>query len=245
MFAKHLKKSAFSAAAVGAVLAVAATTTPGTVSVAPAIRNVSCHGSNYPANAASNTELTLARPIQQYGQRNRANVNVTIGNDEANDGTVRISVAGRSWVVPVTSGEATHRLPRRLPAGRTYDVTAVYRPACDDVDRSRATKVLTVKKAETRIPTRSARNIARGERPFVRAIVESTVSPGGEARVVISNGKARKAKTVAVEKLGAGESLIRARFSRTFKRGTWDVTIRYLGTSNFEASREFTDFRVG
>jgi len=245
MFAKHLKKSAFSAAAVGAVLAVAATTTPGTVTAAPTLKNVACE-SGYENKTATTTNLTLVRPIQQYGQRNRANVTVTSDAGEPT-GSVIISVAGRTWTVPVTNGEATKALPRRLPAQNSYDVRARFRPDCADgtqYARSASTKVLTVRKANTRIPTRSAASIRRGERPVVRAIVESTVSPGGEARVTIVNGNAKKSKIVSVSKLGAGESLIRARFSRTRKLGVWDVTIRYIGTRNFRPSTEFTTFRV-
>lgn len=245
MFTKHMKRSAYSAAAVGAVLAVAVTTTPGAVTAAPTFKNVNCE-SGYENKTATTTTLTLVRPIQQYGQHNRANVAVTSDAGEPT-GDVIISVAGRTWTVPVTDGEATKALPRRLPAENSYDVHARFRPDCADgtqYARSASTKVLTVRRAHTRIPTRSAPGIRRGERPLVRAIVDSTVSPGGDARITIQNGEAMKSKVVSVRKLGAGESLIRTRFSRTRKLGAWDVTIRYLGTRNFRPSTEFTTFRV-
>ena len=245
MFVKHLKKSAFSAAAVGAVLALAATATPGTVTAAPTFENVACE-SGYPNKAATTTNLTLVRPIQQYGQRNRANVTVTSDAGEPT-GSVVITLAGRSWTVPVRDGEASQALPRRLGAGNTYEARARFRPDCADgtqYARSGSTKFLTVRKANTNIPSRSASGIRRGERPLVRAIVASRVSPNGEARVTIQNGKAKKSKVVDVRKIGGGESVVRARFSRTRKLGAWDVTIKYLGTRNFRVSTEFTSFRV-
>ena len=244
MFGKHLKKSVVTTTAVGAVLAVAATSTSGVVTAAPDFKNVACT-SGYPNPSASNTNLTLTRPIQQYGQRNRANVSVT-ANGQDGTGVVRISVAGNTWTVPLQDGEASHALPRKLDAEATYTVRARYIPDCADgeVAGSNDSEPLTVGKADTKITSRFAPNIQRGERPRVRAIVSSTLSPGGEARVIIKNGTARQAKTVSVEKIGGGESLIRARFASVRKLGQWDVKIKYLGTGNFERSREFTGFVV-
>lgn len=243
MFGKHLKKSVATAAAVGAVLAVAATTSPGVVTAAPQIKNVACQD-NYPNPAASNTNLTLTRPIQQYGQRNRANVVVTTGNKDAT-GSVRISVAGRSWTEPLVSGEASHAIPRRLDVG-SYPVRARYIPDCagGQVAPSGDTETLTVGQAKTRVSSRFAPDIQRGEHPRVRAVVKSTVSPGGEARVTIFNGKTRKSQVVSLDKVGGGESTIFARFSKTRKLGQWTVKIKYLGTSNFQPCKEFTGFHV-
>jgi len=244
MFISHLKKSGTSAAAVGAVLALAATTTPGTVTAAPSFTNVACTA-GYANKVATTTVMSLVRPIQQYGQGNRANVTVTSGAGEPT-GTVVISVAGRTWTVPVVDGGATKSLPR-LAAGDTYKIRAHFRPDCADRTEykgSSATKYLTVRKASTGIPTRSAPSIRRGQRPLVRAIVRSTVSPSGSARITIQNGRSSKSKLVSVSKLGSGESLIRTRFSRTRKLGVWNVTIKYLGASNFRASTEFATFRV-
>ena len=53
--------------------------------------------------------------------------------------------------------------------------------------------------------------------------------------MIIKNGTARQAKTVSVEKIGGGESLIRARFASVRKLGQWDVTIKYLGTQQLRA----------
>jgi hypothetical protein len=243
MFGKHLKKSVATAAAVGAVLAVAATSTSGVVTAAPQIKNVACT-TGYPNPAASNTNLSLTRPIQQYGQRNRANVVVTTGNKDAT-GSVRITVEGRSWTEPLVSGEASHALPRRLNVG-SHTVRARYLPDCatGEVAPSGDVETLTVGKAETRISSRFAPDIQRGAHPRVRAIVKSTVSPGGSARVTISKGDLTKSKVVSVERIGGGESSIRARFGRVYKLGQWNVTIKYLGTSNFQKCREFTGFDV-
>ncbi len=244
MFGKHLKKSVATATAVGAVLAVAATSTSGVVTASPDFRNVACTN-GYPNPAVSNTNLALTRPIQQYGQRNRANVTVT-ANGQDGTGKVRISVAGNTWTVPLQDGEASQALPRRLDAGATYTVRARYIPDCADgeVAGSSDSEPLTVGKADTNITSRYAPNIQRGERPRVRAVVSSTVSPGGEARVIITNGKARQAKTVSVEKIGGGDSTIKARFASVRKLGQWDVKIKYLGTRNFEPSRAFGGFVV-
>jgi hypothetical protein len=244
MFVKHLKKSVAATTAVGAVLAVAATSTSGVVTAAPEIKNVACTN-NYPNPSASNTNLTLTRPIQQYGQRNRANVTVT-ANGQDGTGKVRISVAGNAWTVGLQDGEASVALPRTLDAEETYTVRARYIPDCADgeVAGSNDSEPLVVGKADTNISSRFAPNIKRGERPRVNAIVSSTLSPGGSAKVIITNGKARKAQTVRVDKIDGGESKIFARFSKTFKRGEWTVKIKYLGTGNFEPCREFTGFVV-
>jgi hypothetical protein len=244
MFVKHFKKSVATATAVGAVLAVAATTTSGVVTAAPEFENVACTN-GYPNPSASNTNLTLTRPIQQYGQRNRANVTVT-ANGKDGTGKVRISAAGNAWTVVLQDGEASVALPRTLDAEETYTVRARYIPDCagGEVAGSNDAEPLTVGKADTKITSRFAPNIKRGEQPRVRAIVSSTVSPGGSAKVIIFNGKARKAQTVRLNKISGPESSIFARFSKTYKRGQWTVKIKYLGTGNFDPSREFTGFVV-
>ena len=245
MFRKHLKKSVATAAAVGTVLAIASVSSPATVSSAPAIKKVACTD-NYPNPIDTDTNLSLTRPLQQYGQPNQATARVSSNSGDPT-GVIRFSVAGRSWTKPVVNGEASIKLPRRLQAGDTYIVRARFRPDCStgEYAGSGDREPLTVYKAKTRVTDVFAPNRDRGERPRVRAVVSSRwLSPGGSARVTIFNDGAKKSQVVAVEKVGDGDSLIRARFSRTYKLGEWGVRVKYLGTRNFEGSQNSASFNI-
>jgi hypothetical protein len=134
-----------------------------------------------------------------------------------------------------------------MRAGETYKVRARYIPDCKngEVAGSGDHRFVTVNRANTKITSRFAPDIKRGGHPVVDAIVAAkTLSPGGRAKVILTNGKARKTQVVSVDRLGHGDSKIHARFGRTFKKGQWTVTVRYLGTNNFEPRREFTGFKV-
>jgi hypothetical protein len=245
MFVKQFKKSVATATAVGAVLAVAATSTSGVVTASPDFRNVACTN-GYPNPSASNTNLTLTRPIQQYGQRNRANVTVTANGDDGT-GKVRISVAGNSWTVPLQDGEASQALPGNLDARETYRVRARFVPDCatGQFAPSSDSQALTVFRANTRIGSVLAPNVERGQRPNVRAVLSTrTKSPHGKAKVVIWKGGQKLKKVVRVDPIGSGDAVIRARFGKVRKLGQWNVKIKYLGNEDCEKATKFTKFRV-
>ena len=244
MFKTMLLKSVAGAAGAGVVLGMAALS-PATVTASPAIKNMAC-STNYPNPAASNTALAVVHYIHEYGQGNRAVATVASGGKNAT-GSVRFAVGGDSWVVPLVDGRAAQALPKRMSAGETYKVRARFIPDCKngEVAGSGDHRFVTVNRANTKITSRFAGDIKRGEHPVVDAVVTSrTLSPGGRAKVIISNGHARKVKVVGVHRLGHGDSKIHARFGRTFKKGQWAVKVRYLGTHNFEPRREFTGFKV-
>jgi hypothetical protein len=245
LFKRIVVKSVAGAAGAGVVLALAGLTSPAAVSASPAIKNMAC-STNYPNPAASNTALAVVHYIHEYGKGNRAVATVASGGKNAT-GSVRFAVDGNTWVVPLVDGRAAQALPRRMSAGQTYNVRARYIPDCKngEVAGSADHRFVTVNRANTKITSRFAADITRGEHPVVDAVVASrTLSPGGRAKVIITNGKARKAKVVSVDRLGHGDSKIHARFGRTFKKGQWTVTVRYLGTSNFEPRREYTGFHI-
>jgi hypothetical protein len=246
MFKRIVVKSVAGAAGAGVVLALAGLTSPAAVSASPAIKNMAC-STNYPNPAASNTALAVVHYIHEYGKGNRAVATVASGGKNAS-GSVRFATDGHSWLVPLVDGRAAHALPTRMGAAETYKVRARYLPDCKngEVAGSRDHRFVTVNRANTEITSRFASDIKRGGHPVIEAVVASrTLSPGGRAKVILANGNARKTKVVAVDRIGHGDSKIHARFGRTFKRGQWTVTVRYLGTHNFEPCREFAGFKVG
>lgn len=246
MLKKFLVKSVASATAAVGVVALAGLT-PATVTSAPFVK-VACEES-YPNPIATNTDVRVAKPIQQYGQKNRAIVNVS-STSGTPTGRVRITVvrpgADFTDTVPLDDGRAVVALPR-LDAGATYPVRARFLPNCNtgEYAPSGDSAFVTVKKADTEVRRVRARDIESGGRPRVVAIVASdTVSPGGDARVMISKGKREKSMVVDLEKLDDGRSRVVALFGKTFAEGNWDVVVKYLGTDNFQRSSGGTIFTI-
>ncbi|QNN53947.1 hypothetical protein [Nocardioides mesophilus] len=235
MFAAILKKSVASAAAAGAVIAVAGLSAPATVGSSPSIEKVACK-KDYPSAIATITNVALRNPAQPYGLTNVAVATVT-ANVGKPTGNVRISVAGRSWTVGVNNGVARKTLPRDLAAQETYPVSARFVPNCDtgEYGGSSDTTYLTVTRADTSITRLKAPNRRAGGHPSVTATVGSAnLAPNGSARVRIYNGGAVETQVVRVQKLEDGSGLIEARFGRVFKRGVWTARVSYLGNKNFQ-----------
>jgi hypothetical protein len=245
MLKRLLVRSVATSAAVGTVVALAGVTTPATVSSSPAIESVACQQS-YPNPIASSTDVRMDNAFQAYGAVNtvRVDVNANVGNPT---GSVRITVARRSWTVPLSGGRASKVLPRRmLDAGRTYRVSARFLPNCNtgEYATSRDDALLTVMRAGTRVRDLDVNNIRRGGKPHVTANIRSNVAPGGKARVTISKGHKRRTRTVPVRKVSGNTSRVSLWFGRVNAKGTWTVKVKYLGNRNFTADSASTTFRV-
>jgi len=244
MLSNHLKRSALTSAAVGSVLAVAAAATPAVVTVAPQITPVAC--GSYAAPTTTGTELALSRNMGQHGQRVRAWART---NGQGNpQGQVTFSVNGNAFAAVSAERAADGVVLPRLRAGETYRVRARFNPNCEgqyDYQPSSDASNLTVFKADTSTGA-NAGDRRRGGRPVVRGLVDSATpaEPGGRVEVTISNGRASRTKTVGVSKNSDGTSSYRVGFGRTWKRGEWSVTARYLGTGNFERSVGRTAFDI-
>lgn len=244
---QHLKRSVVTAAAVGTVLAVAATTTPAMVTSAPQLRNVACSDvENYPSQVATTTDLTLAQGVAPYGAGVRATVEVdsTVATPE---GDVRITVIETGWTRTVSlnsAGIAGVTLPAGLPAQATYTIRAVFKPACAEFRGSRDTAYLTVQKAGTDLAQLKADDRRRGGRPTVTGVVNSTRSPGGKVVVTITRGAASKTESAWVQRIGGGQSTFAVEFGPTWKVGEWTVEAEFQPTRNFRGSAGTTTFRI-
>ncbi len=106
-------------------------------------------------------------------------------------------------------------------------------------------QALTVFKADTRIGSVLAPNVKRGKKATVRAVLSTrTKSPHGKAVVTIWKGGQKMKKTVKVDAIGSGDSVIRARFGKVRNLGSWNVKIKYLGNEDCEKATKFTKFKV-
>lgn len=248
MLSTYLKRSALTSAAVGSALAVAAAATPAAVMVTPHIATMACGAyPSYPAPTVTGTDLALSRNMSQHGERVRAWAQTRGEGDPK--GTVTFSVNGASFATVDEAQAASGVLVPLLPAGETYTVRARFRPECTeryDYQPSSDTSNLTVFKAGTSTSSQAG-DRRRGGRPVVSGLVDSKTpaEPGGRVKVSISNGAASRTQTVDVDKNSDGTSSFRVEFGRVWKRGEWTVVTRYLGTGNFEGSRDRTEFRVG
>ncbi len=229
-----LRKTIATAAAFGSVLAL------GSLTVAPASAASSCY-----TTTTTYTSVSLTRSIGQYGDHNRATVNVT--HDKGNavpGGTVRIFLSGsnvrRSWTIDLTNGRGSVALPSGLPSQATYRVRAKFpSQGCDSYSADNA--YYSVTKASTLV-TVHGRNIKRGGHPRVVGHVASTTGrvPHGHVTVALSHrGHVYKTKTV---RLDGGYFTVY--FGRTKAAGKWLATARYSGAHNYNASKNVDRFRV-
>jgi hypothetical protein len=246
MLRSILGRTVASTVAIGTVLAAVAIAGPAAVVSAPSLALVACQD-NYPNPIATRTNLTLGDSFVQYGTRQRANVTVSSTAGRRPTGTVRFVVDGRSWAVALSNGEASLALPRGLDASETYTVRARFVPDCNtgQFGPSSDSQALTVFKADTRIGSVLAPNVKRGKKATVRAVLSTrTKSPHGKAVVTIWKGGQKMKKTVKVDAIGSGDSVIRARFGKVRDLGSWNVKIKYLGNEDCEKATKFTKFKV-
>jgi len=201
-----------------------------------------CGPSGYAAPIATTTSLSLARSVVEFGSADVATVKVSSGAGTPS-GSVRLGVSdGSSYRLTLDRrGSARHELPRRLPAQRTYAVTASYdgRGSCQASGPVR--KYVTVVRADTDVRGLEARDLRSGGHPTVTGRVRSDtgVTPDGEVRVTLTNGDLEKTRTAD---LRGGRFTVR--FGRTHQGGTWKVRAAFLGTRDFQGSRGTTSFRV-
>lgn len=242
MFKKVLLRSIAGATALGSVLAVSLVATPAVVTSAPEIRNVAC-SLPYPSSVSTNTTVSTTRGVAAYGAATTATATVTRDDAGYNPrGSVRFLLRGavdKSWTVKLRNGQASVSLPRTLPAGNTYTVTAKYfPPSCSIFKRSSGSTYYTVFKAGTRTRV-NAPNIRRTQRPSANVVVRSTLTPSGKVRVVL----VRKGNTVAAQTKRLSGGRASASF-RKVRPGKYTMKVKYLGTRNFRASSGADTFRV-
>ena len=201
-----------------------------------------CGPSGYAAPIATTTGLSLARSVMEYGSVDVATVKVSSGAGTPS-GSVRLGVSdGSSYRLTLDRrGTARQELPRRLPAQRTYAVTASYdgRGSCQASGPVR--KYVTVVRADTDVRGLEVRDIRSGGRPTVTGRVRSDtgITPDGAVRVMLTNGDLEKVRTV--DQRGGRFS---ATFGRTYQAGTWKVRAAFLGDRDFRDSDGTTKFRV-
>lgn len=229
MIKKVLGRSAGGTAIAGLVLTAAP------VTVAPQIVQVACP---YPAVIASGTDLVLTRYIAPYGAVTKATITVSSGAGTPT-GDVRLLINGNSkGVKTLSAGSATYQLPRRLAARKTFAVKAEYLGSCIH-QPSTDDKSYSVFKAKT--STRG--KVVRAKAAKFRArVVASTgvVVKGGKVAFVVKKANGTKIR-FGIRKVRKGVARVDL---KNLPRGKYKLVTRYLGNSNFKASRGVKRFRV-
>jgi uncharacterized protein YwbE len=224
------------------LVAASLAASPSLVTSAPELRQVTNH---YEGTVATTTDVALNRYGGQYGHANGATVTVsrTDSGDGQPNGRVRIQLVGvETWTVRLSGGGASVDFPRRLPAGESYTVRASYLPPDGSLfHESSGTAYYTVVQARTTTAARAA-DIRVGEVARARVSVDSEtgLTPRGSVRAVLTrNGDRVDAVTVDLE-----DGAATARFGQINRRGTYDVSARFLSGDNFKDSTDETTFSV-
>ena len=235
--------------AVGSALAVAQVAGPGgaTVTAQPENAAMVLTADRYPKSVETTTRLKLRRSLGQYGNLNRAYVSVIRNSNRgaAPVGRARVTIANvGTYRGQLSGGKVAFDLPRTLPAGKTFRVTATYlRPAGSEfMANNPAVKFYTVMKAITQVAP-SVRRTPRGTRPRVNLNVTAAsgiqVNAGRAGVRLYKDGHLVRRQVVRVR-----DGRARATFGRVYSRGIWDVNVTYRGTSNFRSDSVSTWFRV-
>ena len=248
MFVKSLIRSVATVTAVGSALAVAQVAGPVGATVTAQPENAAMViAADYPEGVRTTTRLTLRRSLGQYGSLNRAYVSVIRNSNSgpAPVGRARVTIATiGTYRGDLSGGKVAFNLPRTMPAGKTFRVTATYlRPAGSNYMANKpAVKYYTVMKAITQVAP-SVRRIPRGTRPRVNLSVTARsgiqVNAGRAGVRLYKDGHLMRRQVVRIR-----DGRARATFGRVYTRGIWDVNVTYRGTSNFRSDRVSTWFRV-
>ncbi len=232
-----------SRASVG-LAALLAASTFGLGAVTTASARTVCGPAGYAAPIATTTDLSLSRTVGEYGSVNNAKVRVSSGAGTPS-GSVRISVGGSaSYTVSLNgNGVAQQKLPRNLPAGSTYKVTASYAGQGNCQASGPVSKFYTVVRAHTAVRGFEATSVRTGGRPQASGSVASRtgISVRGKVRIRLAHdGTVRQTRTVDLHSGAFG-----ATFKRTTASGGWTAQATFLSNRSFRASTDSTSFRVG
>lgn len=230
-------KKVFGKAAAG-TLAASLVLVPGAVVAGPQLSNVA-YACDYPGGYATQTHLRMGKTVGVYGHRNRAHVRVQSGTGTP-QGKVGITVGNRKTVVVTldNSGRASYRLPRRLSAQTTYDVSARYRGKCDH-NPSGDTSNYTVQKAGLAV----AAAVAHPKRAKFNARLAGAggLNPNvGSVRFKVK----KNGKKVMARRVGVGNGYAEVDMANLKVRGKYRLITIYRGTANFERGVDRLTFRV-
>jgi Asp-tRNA(Asn)/Glu-tRNA(Gln) amidotransferase A subunit family amidase len=159
--------------------------------------------------AASTTALSLGSTATTYGSSTTARV--TVSSDNAVNGTVSLSLAGRTVTGTLSQGVATVRLPADLPVG-THLVTATF-TGSTTVSRSAATAILKVAKAAPKVgASLPKRSVKASQRAKLKLTVSApaTVLVYDRSKVIATVTLKAGTSTVKLPKLAKGTHKLRA-----------------------------------
>jgi hypothetical protein len=223
-------------AALGTVLGLAL------VAFIPSAAQAATCNPSYPASVATTTSVNLVRNVGEYGDSNTATVRVS-SDAGVPDGTVnlRISDGGGFYRLNLNGGVARRSLPDDLDARNTYTVTATYLGEGCYAGSSDSTNY-TVQRAGVRIVGFSARNISRGDRPFVSGRVVTTSDASASGRVTVRL-YFRGLRDVGTDRLD-GNGRFALSFDRVYRVGTWTARATIPDSDNFGGDTASDSFRV-
>lgn len=197
------------------------------------------------------TAVVITPASVPYGAASEAVATVTASGTPTGpgakklDGDVSFTINGQTLSGKITGndGQAKVDLPVTLPAGHSYPVVATFVPgdaASYNGSVSAAANVQVVKDNTT--TTAKVANVIKGQRikaeVAVASVNKQTVT--GQVKVILKRkGKTLKTKT---KTLVDGAKTVGLGVAR--KRGGYIVKVKYLGDSNFNASKVKTRFTV-
>lgn len=163
-----------------------------------------------------------------YGKTSTVTVNVpTVGSTPAT-GTVTLSGAV-AQAATLANGTATFALPKTLSAG-SKALTASY---SGDVNykASSAASTLVINKANVSVKRNKIKKAPTSKKAGKTTLTVKSTTGGpavtGKVKVTFKKGKKTKTKTVTI-KNGKGNVTI-----PKLAKGTWKITVKFNGTSNF------------
>lgn len=180
------------------------------------------------AQTSSTSQLSVPTSVR-YGAGSTATVAVPAVNGIAATGTVTLSGAV-AQTAALTNGTATFALPKTLSAG-SKALTASY---SGDVNykASSASATLRITKANVTVKRNKIKKAPTSKKAGKTTLTVKSTSGGpavtGKVKVTFKKkGKKTKTKTVTI-KNGKGNVTI-----PKLAKGTWKITVKYNGTSNF------------
>ena len=186
-----------------------------------------------PAPELTDYVLTVATVVTtgdtSYGKAAKATVTVkTKSGEDVTGGRVQLSGHGSTQTAQVTDGKVSFDLPKGVAPG-THTLLAEYSGRGVNLASTSTTR-LTVSKAA------ASPKVAVSTKPTSKKTGAATVTVQGAADVTAPSGtayvrftKGKSTKTVKVT-LTDGQSLVTI---PKLKKGTWKVTVKYNGDSNY------------